>query len=127
MVAVTQKRLSSGVALVGDALSLPFAEGAFDRVFTAHFYGHLPPDERASFLAEARRVAAELIVVDSASRPGIEAERSEERVLDDGSRHRVFKRYLRPEQLAEEIDGEVLLGGDWFIAARAPAASVHRR
>lgn len=123
MVAVTQKRLAGGVALVGDALVLPFADGAFDRVFTAHFYGHLPPDERAPFLAEVRRVAAELIVVDSALRPGIEAERLEERVLNDGSRHQVFKRYLRPDQLAEEIDGHVLLDGEWFIAARSSAAA----
>ena len=40
---------------------------SFDRVFTGHFYGHLDPDERARFLAESRRVADELIVVDAAS------------------------------------------------------------
>jgi hypothetical protein len=30
----------------------------------------------------------------------------------------VFKRFLAPAQLAEEIDGEVLLAGSWFVAAR---------
>jgi ubiquinone/menaquinone biosynthesis C-methylase UbiE len=66
MVAVAQARLPDGVALVGDALALPFADGAFDRVLTGHFYGHLVADERAAFLAQARRVARELVVIDSA-------------------------------------------------------------
>jgi hypothetical protein len=56
--------------------------------------------------------------VDSAWRPGVEAERLEERVLNDGTRHRVFKRNLRADQLAEEIGGQVLLDGRWFVAAR---------
>jgi len=55
MVAIAQSRLPDGLALVGDALDLPFADGAFDRILTSHFYGHLPPDERATFLAQARR------------------------------------------------------------------------
>lgn len=120
MVAIAQSRLPDGLALVGDALALPFADGAFDRVLTGHFYGHLPGEERARFLAEARRVARELVVVDSALRPGVEPEGWQERVLNDGSRHRVFKRYLAPDRLAGELGGgEVLLAGDWFVAVRA--------
>ena len=119
MVALAQSRLPDGVALVGDALDLPFADGAFDRVLTGHFYGHLPPPERAAFLAQARRVAPELLVIDSALRPGVEPEQTQERVLNDGSRHRVFKRYLSADQLATEIGGEVLLAGEWFVAARS--------
>jgi demethylmenaquinone methyltransferase/2-methoxy-6-polyprenyl-1,4-benzoquinol methylase len=119
MVALAQSRLPDGVALTGDALDLPFADGAFDRVFTGHFYGHLPPSERAAFLREARRVAGELVVVDTALRPEVPPEEWQERVLNDGSRHRVFKRYLSAPQLAGEIGGEPLLGGRWFVAARA--------
>jgi demethylmenaquinone methyltransferase/2-methoxy-6-polyprenyl-1,4-benzoquinol methylase len=120
MVAIAQSRLgSAGIALVADALRLPFADSAFDRLFTGHFYGHLVPDERAAFLAEARRVARELVVVDSALRDGVEPEQWQERTLNDGSRHRVFKRFLTAEGLAEEIGGEPLLGGVWFVAARA--------
>jgi demethylmenaquinone methyltransferase/2-methoxy-6-polyprenyl-1,4-benzoquinol methylase len=119
MVALAQSRLPEGVALVGDALDLPFPDGAFDRVLTGHFYGHLSTDERATFLAEARRVAGELIVVDSALRPGAQPEQWQERVLNDGSRHRVYKRYLTAEQLAAEIGGRVVLTGAWFVAARA--------
>jgi ubiquinone/menaquinone biosynthesis C-methylase UbiE len=120
MVSIAQERLQTGVALVGDALALPFADGAFDRVMTAHFYGHLPPDERARFLTEARRVArTELVVIDSALRPGAEPEAWQERVLNDGSRHRVFKRHLTPDGLVSELGGgDVLMAGTWFVAAR---------
>jgi ubiquinone/menaquinone biosynthesis C-methylase UbiE len=119
MVAVAQSRLPHGIALVGDALKLPFADWAFDRVVAGHFYGHLPPDERRAFLAEARRVATELVVIDSALRPGVQPEQWQERVLNDGSRHRVFKRYLTSPDLAAELGGEVLLNGTWFVAAVA--------
>jgi len=118
MVEVAQARLPEGLTLVGDALNLVFADHAFGRVFTGHFYGHLPPDERTVFLGESRRVAAELVVVDSALRPGVEPEGWNERVLTDGSHHRVYKRYLSGEQLACEIGGDVLLEGRWFVAAR---------
>jgi SAM-dependent methyltransferase len=119
MVALTQSRLPDGVALRGDGLDLPFAQGTFDRVFTSHFYGHLPPAERDAFLGEARRVGRELVVVDTARRPGVEPEEWQERVLNDGSRHQVFKRFLSGPQLAAEIGGDVLLDGSWFAAARA--------
>jgi SAM-dependent methyltransferase len=117
MVAITQSRLTDGLALTADALHFPFANDAFERVFTGHFYGHLPPEERARFLTEARRVAAELIVVDTAKRPDVPPERWDERVLNDGSSHRVYKRFLSGAQLAEEISGEVLMDGRWFVAA----------
>lgn len=118
MAAIAKSRLSEGVALVGDGLRLAVADHAVDRVFTGHFYGHLSRQERAAFLAEARRAAAELIVVDSALRPAVEPEQWQERVLNDGSRHRVYKRYLSGDQLAEEIGGQPLLDGQWFVAAK---------
>lgn len=118
MVARAQARLPHGVALTGNALDLPFAAGAFDRVLTAHFYGHLGPDERAAFLDQAARMASELVVVDSARRSGVATEQWQGRKLNDGSRHRVYKRYLGAEQLADEIGGEVAFDGEWFVAAR---------
>jgi ubiquinone/menaquinone biosynthesis C-methylase UbiE len=121
MVAVAQRRLPDGIAIVGDALALPFADGSFDRVLSGHFYGHLDDDERAAFLREARRLAPELLVVDTALRPGVEAARWEERLLNDGSRHRVYKRFLTPGDLEAELGGDVdvLYAGAWFVAARA--------
>lgn len=106
-------------AAAGDALALPVIGGAVARVFAAHFYGHLPPDERSRFLAEVRRVAGELVVVDTALRPGLPAETWQERVLNDGSSHRIFKRFLSAAQLASEIDGSGLFEGRWFVAAKA--------
>ncbi|MGH3942119.1 MAG: class I SAM-dependent methyltransferase [Pseudonocardiaceae bacterium] len=118
MVALARQRLPHGLALVGSALELPFVDRGFDRILTSHFYGHLPKEERDAFLAEAQRVAGELIVIDSALRPGVDAEQWQERVLNDGSRHRVYKRYLSAVQLAAEIGGQIMLDGTWFVAAR---------
>jgi SAM-dependent methyltransferase len=97
MVAVARARLPADRVLRGDALALPFADGAFERIAAGHFYGHLEPAERARFLAEAARVGAELLVVDSARRPDVPAERWDPRVLSDGSEHAVFKRWFTPE------------------------------
>lgn len=124
MVALAQERLPDGLALTGDALALPFADRAFDRVLTAHFYGHLVPDERSAFLSEAARVASELIVVDSAPREDTPLEGWEQRILNDGSEHKVFKRFLTPEAILEELGeaggtGEALFEGRWFTVVRA--------
>lgn len=117
MVRLARRRI--GGAAIADALALPVACDAVTRVFSAHFYGHLPTDERLGFLEETRRVGRELIVVDTARRPELPEETWQERVLNDGTRHRVFKRFLSPGQLAAEIGGSVLFDGDWFVGARA--------
>ena len=104
----------------GDALALPFGDGSFGRVFTGHFYGHLEEDERLAFAREARRVADELVVVDSALRAEVDPVEIQERVLKDGSRWHVYKRYFTPEGLAEELGGgETVHAGRWFVAVRA--------
>ena len=104
----------------GDALSPPFEDATFERVFTAHFYGHLAPAERECFLHEARRLAPELVVVDSALRPDVEPEEYQERILNDGSRWDVYKRYFSPGLLARELGGgETLFAGGWFVAVRS--------
>ena len=119
MARLARSRIPGGMAVLGDALRVPFADRSFERVLTGHFYGHLGPDERDAFLAEASRVANELVVVDAALRPELVPELWEDRLLNDGSRHRIYKRYFTAEQLADEIDGEALMAGDWFVAARA--------
>ena len=61
------------------------------------------------------------MVVDSALRDDVEPEEWQERVLNDGSRHRVYKRYFTGEGLAEELGGgEVLHAGRWFVVVRSP-------
>ena len=102
--------------VAGDALALPFEDNSFERVFTGHFYGHLEANERGAFLAEARRVAPELVVVDAARRPNHEPEEWQERVISDGTRWPVFKRFFTPGQLIEELGGgEPVFAGEWFV------------
>jgi ubiquinone/menaquinone biosynthesis C-methylase UbiE len=103
-----------------DALALPFEDQSFDLLFTGHFYGHLREADRERFLAEARRVAPALVVADSAYREGVELEGNQERVLKDGSRFTVYKRYLTVAGLAAELgSGETLMDGEWFVVVRA--------
>jgi ubiquinone/menaquinone biosynthesis C-methylase UbiE len=120
MLELAAGRVAGAAFVEGDALRLPFADGTFERLFTGHFYGHLDDPERSRFLTEARRVAAELVVVDSALRPDVEPEELQERVLDDGSRWQVYKRYFTADGLALELGGgETLVGNRWFVAVRA--------
>lgn len=103
-----------------DALPLPFADAAFDRLFTSHFYGHLEETDRRRFLDDARRVAAELVVVDSALRDDVQPVEWQERILNDGTRWEVYKRFFTADQLAAELGGgETLFTGRWFVAVRA--------
>ena len=119
MIAIARDRLPQAEFVVGDALELPFPNASFGRVHASFFYCHLEEPERLRFLAEARRVAPELVVF--ASRPGPDEplERWEERVLQDGSRWPVFKRVFEPETLAGELGGDVLHAGHWFVVARS--------
>jgi SAM-dependent methyltransferase len=120
MLAIARERIPGGDVVQGDALDPPFPDGAFERVATGHFYGHLREPERARFLAQARRLALELLVIDSARRDDVPAERMDPRVLRDGSRHEVFKRWLDPAQLLGELgSGEIVHAGTWFVAVLA--------
>jgi ubiquinone/menaquinone biosynthesis C-methylase UbiE len=117
MLEKARRQAPNATFATGDALELPFPDDSFERAFTAHFYGHLDEADRLRFLGEARRVAAELVVVDSALRPDVEPEELQERILDDGSRWEVYKRYFTPAGLADELGGgSTLLAGRWFVA-----------
>src|SRR4051795_13004637 len=45
-VQIASRRLPDARFVVGDALAPPFPDGAFERVHTSHFYGHLLDDQR---------------------------------------------------------------------------------
>jgi demethylmenaquinone methyltransferase/2-methoxy-6-polyprenyl-1,4-benzoquinol methylase len=99
-----------------DAFALPFRDDSFDRVFAGHFYGHLHPEQRARFVAESRRIAPTLVVFDAMLHGDVEPEQIQERILNDGSSHHVFKRYFTASQLSSELgDGRVLFEGRWFV------------
>jgi len=120
MIAIARERIPGGDVVQGDALAPAFADGAFERVATGHFYGHLEEPERVRFVAHARRLAPELLVIDSARRDDVPAERMDPRVLSDGSRHEVFKRWFDPPQLLAELGGgEIVHAGTWFVAVLA--------
>ena len=114
------KQAPSVTYVQGDGLALPFVDHSFDRVFTGHFYGHLEPAERARFLAEARRVAPQLVVVDASRKHSELDEHMSPRVLNDGTTWEVFKRYFTGAGLAEELGGgDVLFEGAYFVVVRA--------
>ncbi len=120
MIDEARRQAPEATFVQGDALELPFEDGSFDRIFTAHFYGHLEGEDRERFLREARRVARELVVADSALRDDVEPEEQQERILNDGSRWEVYKRYFKAEDLAAELGGgEILFAGHWFVAVRS--------
>jgi hypothetical protein len=92
---------------------MPFAEHSFGRVFSSFFYGLLPLSDRGRFLAEARRVANDLVLIEPTPEwePEGRMEGWEQRVLPDGSRYEIYRRYFTTESLAGEIDGRVLFVG----------------
>lgn len=122
MLEIARGRVPAGRFVTGDAMELPFEDGSFDRVFTGHFYGHLEGTAREAFVAQAQRLAPELVVVDSAVRPDHEREEWQTRVLNDSSRHQVYKRYFDADELATELGGgTVLHASDWFVMVAAGA------
>ena len=124
MIEIARERMPAAEFVQADAIPLPFSANAFDRVFTGHFYGHLGDTEREAFLADARRVAPELIVVDSAVRPDHEREEVQARILNGGSAFEVYKRYFDGDELARELGGgTVLHASDWFVMVASSAAS----
>jgi ubiquinone/menaquinone biosynthesis C-methylase UbiE len=121
MIDIARETVPRATFVVGDALDLPFPDGAFERVFTGHFYGHLEDADRRRFLAEARRVAPQLVVADSSQAHSPVAEEFQPRLLRDGSHWEVYKRYFTGEGLAAELGGgTVLCENRWFVVVRSP-------
>jgi len=133
MLAVARGKIPAAQLVRAAVPPLPFGDATFDRLVTSHFYGHLVAAEGMAFLAEARRVAPELVVVDSAAYLGVRPDGWRERVLRDGSRYTIYKRHFTAEQLLAELggDGAVLFAGGSLwpfvpLAAR-PSAVLGRR
>lgn len=120
MLELARAKVPEGRFVQADALELPFADGSFERLVTSFFYGHLEEADRAAFVREARRVADALVVVDSALNEDVEPGEWQERVLNDGSRWQVYKRFFEPNQLAHELGGgNTLFAGRWFVAVQS--------
>ncbi len=121
MVEIAREQAPAATFVVGDALALPFPDRSFERLFASYFYCHLVEEERVRFLAETRRVAAQLLILGSRPGEGDPRARWEERVLEDGSRWEVYKRVFDSGELAAELGGgRVLHEGHWFVLVASP-------
>ena len=120
MLAAARRQAPEAHFVRGDGTQLPFEDASFERVFSSHFYGHLEEDDRTRFLEEARRVAPELVVFDAALHQGEPRAEWQERMLNDGSRWTVYKRFFTAHGLLGELGGgTVLFEGDWFVLVAA--------
>ena len=117
MLRIAAERVPDARFVQASVPPLPFEDGSFDVALAAHIYCHLEDEDvRQEFVAEALRVAPRLVVIAQAWQAGLPEETWEERVLGDGSVHRVFKRYFTPERLAAELGGTVELDTPSFVA-----------
>jgi SAM-dependent methyltransferase len=121
MLKIARGRIPAAALVRAVVPALPFGDATFDRLVTSHFYGHLVEVEAVAFLAEARRVAPELVVVDAAAYEGVQRDGWRERRLRDGSRYTIYKRHFTAGRLLAEVggDGEVLFAGRFFVAVRS--------
>jgi demethylmenaquinone methyltransferase/2-methoxy-6-polyprenyl-1,4-benzoquinol methylase len=86
----------------GDAYALPFPDSTFDLVFFGFWFSHVPHDRVPLFLNEVKRVlkaGGNLLLFDSAFRPGRPAEEIAQRPLNDGLTYEVLKISYTPQQL----------------------------
>ena len=117
MLAIALDRMPDATAVCAEAPPLPFPDGGFERVFSSHFYDHLLAAERRRFLVEAARVAPELVLVQQ--RGEAHWEGPEQRTLEDGTSHEIYKTLFTPGSLLAELaGGELLYEGPIFLVAR---------
>ena len=102
-------------AVRADACRLPFRDRALGRVFATHIYGLLRKPERGSFLAEAHRVADELIVLDAGRPIGVPAEQTQRRTLSGRGRFEIYRRHFDAEELARELGGQPVFAGRFHV------------
>ncbi|MCX4692380.1 class I SAM-dependent methyltransferase [Streptomyces sp. NBC_01408] len=117
MLGLTRARVPHAQPVQGLFPPLPFVDGAFDRIVTANFYGLLRPAERTAFLAEARRTAGELVVIDLRSDGDLHEEKIELRTVAETT-YPIFRRRFTPESLRAELVGELMYCGRYFLAVR---------
>jgi demethylmenaquinone methyltransferase/2-methoxy-6-polyprenyl-1,4-benzoquinol methylase len=86
----------------GDAYYLPFASQSFDLVFFGFWLSHVPHERATPFFEEIKRVlkpGGNVLLFDSAYRPGIPREEISQRPLNNGTVHDVLKINYTPAEL----------------------------
>lgn len=123
MLELAAERIPEAEFVQAEVPPLPFEDDEFDVALTCNFYGHLESvAERGELVAEALRVARELVVVEQAWRPGLQAAGWEDRETTDGTRYSIFKRYFKAGELAGEVGGEVILDTPSFVVTHSRRA-----
>jgi ubiquinone/menaquinone biosynthesis C-methylase UbiE len=117
MLEITRARVPDACLVHSLFPPLPFPDAEFDLVFTANFYGLLRPRERIAFLAEARRVATELVVLDLRSDGEEHVEGTERREVA-GTAYSIFRRRFTPDSLRAELGGQLIYTGRYFLVLR---------
>ena len=116
MVEIAAARMPYARVLQGEVPPLPFDDGEFDRIFTSLVFHHFSADGRAAFVAEARRVGRELVIVEDVRREAAPVEQTREFVLSDGSHHHMHRHAFTAAELIAELGaGRVLHDGQWFV------------
>ena len=116
MVEIAAARMPHARVLQGEVPPLPFDDGEFDRIFTSLVFHHFSADGRAAFVAEARRVGRELVIVEDVRREAAPVEQTREFVLSDGSHHHMHRHAFTAAELIAELGaGRVLHDGQWFV------------
>lgn len=118
MLEIARTRVPEAALVRALVPSMPFIDDSFDRVFTANFYGLLRAPERALFLADVSRIARELIVVDLRSDDDAPMEGIEERSIGTDETYRIFRRRFTPRGLSDELGGELMYSGRYFLAVQ---------
>jgi ubiquinone/menaquinone biosynthesis C-methylase UbiE len=118
MLAIARRRAPGARFVRAFVPPLPFADHSFDLVLSAHVFSHLEPGERPEFVAEAKRVARSLMVVETLWEEGLPTDGVEGRELTDGSRFNIRKSYFTPERLLADLGGgTIAFQGTWFVIA----------
>ena len=98
----------------GDAYLLPFANQTFDLVFFGFWLSHVPHERVMPFFQEIKRVlkpGGNVLVFDSALRPGVTREEISRRPLNNGTVHDVLKINYTPQEL-QKLLGQTFAASD---------------
>ena len=94
MLAVAAEQAPEATFVQGDALDAAVRGRRLRAVFTSHFYGHLEEATASASSTKPAASRAELVVVDAALHAASRRGEWQERLLKDGSRWEVYKRFF---------------------------------
>ena len=116
MVEIAAARMPGARVLQGDATRCRSATTSLTASSPAISSTTSRRNQRTAFIADARRVGRELVVVEDLRRADAPAEEWEERAPDDASGQRLHRHSFTAAELVGELGaGRVLHEGRWFV------------